>query len=128
MAAAPALLYQAWTERFDLWFAALGTLRMRGELDEPYFFGTRFDGLCHPHYGRFLALEPDRSVEVTWKTDAGGTQGAETVVRVELEPAGAGTRLRLTHAGVANDESARQHAAAWPVVLAHLDERLSGQE
>ena len=56
---------------------------------------------------------------------AGGNEGAETVVTVELEPQGAGTRLRLTHAGFLDEESRDQHAQAWPQVLAQLDERMS---
>jgi hypothetical protein len=125
MVATSALLYRAWTELFDIWFAAPGTVRMRAAADEPFFFETHFHDQRHPHYGRFLLLEPDRRVELTRLTGAGGTHGAETVVTVELEPAGTGTRLRLTHAGFADAGAARQHAEAWPLVLAQLDERLA---
>lgn len=38
---------------------------------------------------------------------------------------GTGTRLRLTHRGFPDEASARQHADAWPLVLAHLDDQLS---
>ncbi|MGH6913620.1 MAG: SRPBCC family protein, partial [Geminicoccales bacterium] len=89
---------------------------------------THFAGERHPHYGRFLALEPDRFVEMTWLTGAAGTRGAETMVSVELEPHGTGTRLRLTHAGFPDEASAQQHAEAWPQVFAQLDERISRQD
>jgi hypothetical protein len=54
------------------------------------------------------------------------------VVTVELSSAEAtrsgtrsGTRLRLTHRGFPDEESAKQHAEAWPMVLTHLDNQLS---
>src|SRR5215467_7674116 len=112
MTASPDALYEAWTRRFDAWFAAPGTVQMRGEVDTPFFFEVHAGGGRHPHYGRFLRLRPSQLVELTWVTGAGGTQGAETVVTVELEPHDGGTRLRLRHAGFANEESAHGHEQA----------------
>jgi uncharacterized protein YndB with AHSA1/START domain len=125
MAASPAAIYRAWTEQFDTWFAQPGVIRMRAGEDEPFFFEVSHEGARHPHYGRFLTLTQDRRVEMTWLTGEAGTKGAETVVSVELTPDGPGTRLRLTHAGFADEASAKQHEAAWPEILAHLDDRLT---
>ncbi|MEC3913738.1 SRPBCC family protein [Nocardia sp. CDC160] len=118
MAASPAELYRQCTTQFGLWFADPGSVLMRAEVNEPFFFTA---GGGQPHYGRFLRLDPDRLVELTWVTS--GTEGAETVVTLELSPHGAGTALLLTHAGFPTAATRDRHEIAWPKILERWDHR-----
>jgi uncharacterized protein YndB with AHSA1/START domain len=127
MTASPQLLYRAWTELFDRWFADPGSVVMTAQVNHPFFFETVHQGRRHPHYGRFLRLDQDRLVELTWVTGTGGTEGAETVVTVELTPKADGTRLQLLHAGWPNDQSRARHQAAWPLVLEQLDQKIRSE-
>lgn len=122
LAASPATVYQAWTTGWERWFAAPGTLLVTPEVDGRFFFEVHAGDQRHPHYGRYLRLEPARLVELTWVT--AGTKGTETVLTVSLSPDGAGTRLSLSHRGFGDDESRDGHAQAWPHVLDHLNTAL----
>jgi uncharacterized protein YndB with AHSA1/START domain len=125
MTASNEQIYDAWVRHFDTWFASSGKIDMVPTVGRSYWFSTFHEGKDVSHYGRFLELESDRVVEQTWVTGKGGTNGAETVVRIELTPLAPGTRLVLTHGGFYSAEDALQHSGAWPAILAGLDQKLS---
>jgi uncharacterized protein YndB with AHSA1/START domain len=118
---APDVVFGAFTENIDGWFAAPGAKLLKAELNVPFYFETEMEGQRHPHYGRYLDLVPGERVQMTWVTGNPGTLGAETVVTVEMNPQDDGTSVKLTHAGFADEESRDGHAEAWPLVFDHLE-------
>jgi len=125
--AAPEDVFAAWTTRFDCWFAQSGTLALVPEPGRPWFFYNRDAWGRHPHYGRILDVVEHELVELTWVTGNGepvGTEGAETILRVELIPDGGATVVRLTHAGFVSERSRDAHAENWPLALEILRDAL----
>lgn len=125
MVAEPGAIYRAWTVEIDRWLAAPDRILMRAEVGVPFYFETIFNARRYHHYGRFLVLEADRKVVLTWLTGPSGTSGAETVLSLDLKPAGSGTHARLTQAGFLTDKAAREHEHAWHVGLRNLDALLT---
>lgn len=125
MTASPALIYEAWTKRFDWWFAQPGELVMEPEVGSLFFFYNRHDWGRHAHYGRFLELVPNERVKMTWVTGPPGTQGDETVIEVELDAREDGTLLRLTHSGFSREDACQAHEDNWPAALEELDAALA---
>ncbi|NNC48598.1 MAG: SRPBCC domain-containing protein [Sphingomonas sp.] len=124
----PELLFEAWTIGFDRWFAQPGTLAMQAEPGRPFFFYNREEWGRHPHYGRFLALDEARLIEMTWLTGDGsdvGTQGAETILKISLESVAEGTLVNLHHSGFVSEASRDAHAENWPLALDELANALA---
>ena len=127
MKADAASIYKAWTRDFDLWFAEPGELIMTPEENSPFFFYNRHDWGRHAHYGRFVKLEKDKLIEMTWLTGKPGTYGAETVIRIELTPQESGTAFKMTHSGFEDEAAAKGHKNSWPLALEELDQKLSSR-
>jgi uncharacterized protein YndB with AHSA1/START domain len=76
----------------------------------------------YPHYGRYIKIESPRVLEFTWVSE--GTQGKESVVKIELTSHGAKTELTLTHDGLPTEDEVKGHRGGWTQFLDSLAERL----
>jgi uncharacterized protein YndB with AHSA1/START domain len=79
MSAPPDVLFRAWTEQFDHWFAAPGSVLTKAEINAAFYFESHFQGIQHPHYGRFLSpfmhLETRILFSLDWLSNTRGLSG-----------------------------------------------------
>jgi uncharacterized protein YndB with AHSA1/START domain len=80
--------------------------------------------------GRFVEVIPDKRLVFTWgwEGDAPPVPPHSTTVLIELEPAQAGTLLRLTHSGLAPPPVAEHHRDGWTRYLDRLRVRAEGSD
>lgn len=70
--------------------------------------------------GEFVDLDPDRRVVFTWGwVDHPGVPPGSSVVEIDLFSEGEGTRLRLTHRGLPQDE-VPIHTSGWEHYVGRL--------
>jgi uncharacterized protein YndB with AHSA1/START domain len=68
--------------------------------------------------GEILEYDPPRRLVYTWIANWHQNPKARTVVSWELKPSGSGTRVLVTHSGLANEEVARKdYSGGWVGVL-----------
>jgi uncharacterized protein YndB with AHSA1/START domain len=76
--------------------------------------------------GEYITLDPPRLLEYTWKPS--WDNFAESRVRIEIAPMGAGSRLTITHTGfTGREQMAQNHAEGWARVFGWLSEYLAGK-
>ena len=73
--------------------------------------GTAMGGRPFVIQGEYVKVEEPRVLEFTWAAD--WDEGGPSLVRFDLEAIDGGTRVRLTHSGLAG-EKARERYQGWP--------------
>jgi uncharacterized protein YndB with AHSA1/START domain len=71
------------------------------------------------HHGKVLEVDPPRTLAYTWFASWHENVTQETVVRWELTPTSTGTRVKVTHSGLAQMPSTRAgYSQGWPGLVA----------
>ena len=132
-AAPRADVFDAWTNPDVLrrwWAAAPGWDTPLAEVDAreggSYRLCMRTDtGDVHTVAGEFTEVRPPERHAYTWAWEEGpeaAMSGSEhTLVIVDFIEDGAGTLVKLTHSGFANEEIRGMHIHGWEAVLANLE-------
>lgn len=122
--ASPERVFRAWTDpiRAKRWLANGGDLVLQPQEGGLFFLDMVYGDHTYPHYGRYLQVESNRLLEFTWVSQ--GTLGKESIVRVDFEPEGAGTKVTLTHRGLPDEKLKNDHEGGWIELLEWLASRL----
>src|SRR4029077_7842882 len=126
-------VYAAWTDPAQLkqWFGPENV--QTDELVAEARPGGKFrwdlrnsDGEKMTCLGEYRELEPNKKIVFTWRWDDDEDwENHASVVTVELDDAGAGTALRLTHEKLPNEESRDGHTRGWNSALDKLEKLFS---
>lgn len=69
--------------------------------------------------GEYVEIDKPRLLVFTWLSNMPGE--APSLVRIELNPEGSGTRVKLRHSGLASNVAARvNYQGTWPALLSWL--------
>jgi len=80
--------------------------------------------------GRFIEVVPPRRIVFTWGWEGNGIPipPGSSIVTIELEPAGSGTMVRLTHSGLQPADVRELHRSGWERYLDRLARRATGED
>ena len=71
--------------------------------------------------GEIIEFDPPRVLAYTWIANWHSDQSRKTVVRWELTPKDGGTSVKVTHSGLAQENTARKdYQGGWPGVVERL--------
>ena len=128
-------VYAAWTdpEQLKQWFGP-ENVKTRELVADARVGGTfRWDiinseGEEMTMRGEFRELQPDKKIVFTWQwEDDEDWENHISIVTVELDDAGGGTELRLTHEQLPNEESRDGHTRGWESALDKLERLFSSK-
>lgn len=130
------MVFDAWLdpEKIGRWMFGPGIrdeeilkLELNPIVGGAYSFVVRRGEEVINHLGRYLVLERPRRLEFTWGIESESEE--ESVVSIEIEPAGKGCKLTLTHK---LDPKWKEYAdrthAAWSRMLDELEEVISEEK
>ena len=85
------------------------------------FVLRRADGGPLAVSGSYREVDPPRRLSFTWAWEEGGPDDVESLVTVELAPAGDGTEMTLTHGGFPDAGVAAPYGVGWTNSLPKLE-------
>ena len=119
--APPAVVFDRWTDPASMarWLSPTGEAEVLADVR----VGGRFtvvmlgEGMRLEHTGEYLTIEPPSRLRFTWASPYTGPR--PSVVTVELEPSGTGTRLRLVHERLPATQVS-PHTRGWASIIDNL--------
>jgi uncharacterized protein YndB with AHSA1/START domain len=81
-------------------------------------------GVDHGGGGRYTEIEPPTRLAFTWTWDG---DDRETLIELDFKEADGATSVRMTHSGLRDEESVRNHEGGWSNCLDNLEGALAGR-
>lgn len=129
-AAPPERVWRAWTDPQALkqWFTPGSSTDVTAtEIDlregGRYHLGFREGSEQHDVYGVYQVVQPFRRLSFTWAWRT--TPERESLVTIELSPAGAGTEMVFRHERFFDTAARDRHRGGWTSMLDKLDRLLA---
>jgi uncharacterized protein YndB with AHSA1/START domain len=127
--ASPERVFEAWLnpEAIKRWVKSMPTCETEVLKYDPHDSGEfavhmHIEGEVYGYHGVFTQIDPPRRLEMTWTWDPTPNDPyPETHLTIDLEPAGSGTRLTLTHSKIRSLESREAHSEGWTGSLTELN-------
>jgi uncharacterized protein YndB with AHSA1/START domain len=126
--AAPDVVFDAWTDPDSLrvWMAPGERTVADAECDPRVGGGFRIvmisDDGAMEHTGRYLELDRPSRLVFTWRS--AGTDMVDTEVTVDLAELDAGTRMVITHRGLASEQARDNHRGGWSAIADKIAQAL----
>lgn len=133
IAAPPERVFRALTDpdQFTRWFCGSSCLikasHMDARPDGSYYYATQESSVvvngvnefeCH---GKIIETDPPRLLAYTWIANWHFAKERKTIVKWELTAGAAGTQVKVTHSGLADEPAARDdYRGGWPGVVEKL--------
>lgn len=112
-------LYWAMTEGLGDWLAEPNTLSIVVDVGAAFFVESLLHDEAPAHYGRFVELQPDRRIAMTWIGES--TAGVETEVVIVLIPTPTGADIRVDHTGLSERWTQSAATEMWERARIALD-------
>jgi len=128
--------FSAWADpsKIENWFGPKGYRAEVLEMDFRIGGRWRFkmisqSGDVSHHYGRYLAIEPDKLLSFTWESeeDIDLTQGRETRVSVQFSAEAGGSQVTLVHERLPTPQAKQVLEFGWSSGMPKLGQLLEGK-
>lgn len=128
ISARPSIVFDALTtpEGIKCWWGPDGGPVLVAESDARVGgrFRVRFrmlDDSEHESSGEYLEVDPPRRLAMTWRWLGDEDNGGESLIEIDLRPAGEATELTFTHSRLHDEASRQSHGEGWSGALDKLE-------
>lgn len=125
--APPSRVFRAWTQPDEIvhWVAPSPDIDTTAELDVREGGAYVIHMGTHTVRGTYREIVPDEKLVFTWRWDGAEGPGHMLVTVSLVAAAGGGTKMRLFHENMPNEQTRDQHEQGWTGSFTRLEQHLT---